>query len=130
MKLKSSFSFLASLAAAAVVFASCTCQAAILIKPKASNKYKNHVLVSWKAYKGAKGYTVYRAYEKKNIKYAEVIKTCSKNTRKIKDTKAKFCGPESQKQHQEPVLVVPGEEMYNGMAQLQGRILGYVLHDA
>ncbi len=93
MKLKSAFSFLASLAlAAVVVFASSTCSAAILIKPKASTgKYKKYVLVSWKAYKGAKGYTVYRAYEKKHIKYAEPIKKCSKNTRKIKDTKAKFC---------------------------------------
>ena len=92
MKLKSAFSSLASLAlAAVVVFASSTCSAAILIKPKASSKYKKYVLVSWKAYKGAKGYTVYRAYEKKDIRYAEVVKTCSKNTRKIKDAKAKLC---------------------------------------
>ena len=77
MKLKSAFSFLASFAlAAVVVFASSTCSAAILIKPNSSSSggVVGGVVLRWKKYKGAKSYTIYRSQNKKNIKYAKVLK--------------------------------------------------------
>ena len=91
MKLKSAFSFLASLAlAAVVVFASSTCSAAILIKPNSSSSggVVGGVVLRWKKYKGAKSYAIYRSHNKKNIKYAQVIKRSTKK-REFFDYKAK-----------------------------------------
>ncbi|MBQ3341824.1 MAG: hypothetical protein IJG84_08005 [Kiritimatiellae bacterium] len=86
MKLKSAFSFLASLAlAAVVVFASSTCSAAILIKPRTtgsspSGDIVGGVVLRWNKYKGAKSYAIYRSRNKKNIKYAKVLKRTVKGT--------------------------------------------------
>ncbi|MBO7683304.1 MAG: hypothetical protein J6T51_01085, partial [Kiritimatiellae bacterium] len=60
MKFKSAFSFFASLAlAAVVVFASSTCSAAILIKPRTTGTWPSGdvvggVVLRWNKYKGAK----------------------------------------------------------------------------
>ena len=99
MKLKSAFSFLASLAlAAVVVFASSTCSAAILIKPGTvvingetynSGGVVDGVVLRWKKYKGAKTYSIYRSQNKKNIKYANVIKKSIKK-REYYDFSAKL----------------------------------------
>lgn len=89
MKIKSAFSFLASLAlAAAVVFASGACPAAILVKPKVSTSNASKVTVTWSAYKGAKSYAVFRA-TRANIKYAKIVKKSTKS-RKFVDKKAKM----------------------------------------
>ena len=99
MKLKSAFSFLASLAlAVVVVFASSTCSAAILIKPGtvvingetySSGDVVGGVVLRWNKYKGAKSYAIYRSHNKNNIKYAKVLKRSIKK-REFYDYSAKL----------------------------------------
>ena len=89
--MKSVFSSFASLAlAAVVVFASSTCSAAILIKPRSSDSggIVDGVVIRWNKYKGAKSYTVLRSHNKKNIKYAKVVKRSIKK-REFWDWKVK-----------------------------------------
>ena len=95
MKFKSAFSFLASLAlAAVVVFASSTCSAAILIKPRTTGTWPSGdvvggVVLRWNKYKGAKSYAIYRSHNKNNIKYAKVLKRSIKK-REFYDYSAKL----------------------------------------
>ena len=92
MKFKSAFSFLASLAlAAVVVFASSTCSAAILVKPRSSDSggIVDGVVIRWNKYKGAKSYAIYRSHNKNNIKYAKVLKRSIKK-REFYDYSAKL----------------------------------------
>ena len=91
-KFKSMFSSFASFAlAAVVVFASGTCSAVTIIKPSSvSRKSKSSITVKWKGKSGAKGYTVLRAYEKKDIRYAEVAGEYPSNYRKMIDRTAKL----------------------------------------
>ena len=89
---KSMFATFASFALAmAVVFASGTCSAAILVKPRSSDSggIVGGVVLRWNAYKGAKSYTIYRSHNKKNIKYAQVVKKSIKK-REFWDWKAKI----------------------------------------
>ena len=89
---KSMFATFAPFAlAAAVVFASGTCSAVTIIKPSSvSRTSKNSITVKWKGKSGAKGYTVLRAYEKKDIRYAEVAGEYPSNYRKMIDRTAKL----------------------------------------
>ena len=88
---KSIFSMLATFAlAVAVVFASGTCSAAILVKPRSSDSggIVGGVVIRWNAYKGAKSYSIYRSHNKKKIKCAQVVKKSTKK-REFWDWKAK-----------------------------------------
>ena len=90
MKRKSVFSTFASLAlAAVVVFASGACSAVTIIKPSSVSKTsKNSITVKWKKKSGSKGYTVLRAHEKKDIRYAQVVGEYPKSYSKMIDKTA------------------------------------------